>query len=274
MRSCSRCPATWYRTWPRSCATTMESALTLDVPAGRGRQGRRRLGVDDRPAAALTRARASRGRDHRARAAPAARGRTIAGFWTDWPRAIKHPEPDAFAPGSPVGTVRRGRATGQVAGPRAVGWLGDGDPGQDDGTGVRAARRHAARPARPPRVRARGRARAAHPGRAQVRASRAVPTRRGRPRARCGRRLRPLRRAGPGAARSRRSRWRASGRSSAGGGRASSRCSWTRRSSPAWATSTRTRRSGVRGSIRCGARPGIVPRDERNLYTAHAGRPR
>src|SRR5690242_3929727 len=30
---------------------------------------------------------------------PLVLGSTIEGFWTDWPRAIKHPDPEAFAAG-------------------------------------------------------------------------------------------------------------------------------------------------------------------------------
>ena len=60
------------RRWRRSCARTMESALSPRRAARRRRQGRRRLGVDDAvspDAESAADARASRGRDDRARAA-------------------------------------------------------------------------------------------------------------------------------------------------------------------------------------------------------------
>ena len=59
------------------------------------------------------------------------------------------------------------------------------------------------------------------------------------------------------------SRCASSASASAGVARGSSRCSWTRRSSPGSATSTPTRRCGGRGSTRCAPRAPLRPADER-----------
>ena len=127
---------------------------------------------------------------------------------------------------------------------------------------------HAARPLRARRLRAGRRARAALPGRPQVRPHRPVARRRPAQRRRRSRRAvaaggggrpplpdrRGLQRPRSGAAPARLHRATARGAAGAAGRRSSRRCCSTRASSPASATSTPTRRYGALGSIRC-ARP-------------------
>ena len=73
---------------------------------------------------------------------------------------------------------------------------------------------------------------------------------------------------GPGAAGPTRSRCATSGGASGAARAGSSRCCSTSRSSPASATSMPTRRSGRRGSIRCGPPGRSALADERRLYDA------
>ena len=91
--------------------------------------------------------------------APLLAGATVPGAWWDWDPVIRHPSPEAL-PRRPRGPHRAGRlAARQVARHRPRRRLRAGHPGQDDRPALRAAGRHAARPARAPAADARRRVR-------------------------------------------------------------------------------------------------------------------
>ena len=199
-------------------------------------------------------ARASRGRDRRARPA-AAPGRR------DDRRRARRPGPGRC--GRTTRGVRRrrspadgrgGRPARQAARHRAVRRRRADDPPQDDRPAVRRARGHARGPVRPARPRARRRPRAAVPRHPQVRA-RSGCTAATRSPASSSTEVggaRGLRRRSGRSRSTRRSRCATSGAGCAAGRAGSSRCCSTSRSWPASATSTPTRRCGGRGSTRCG----------------------
>ena len=196
-------------------------------------------------------------------------GATIVGARVNWARTLR----DAHARG-----VRRRRspAVGSRPSVGAAKQLvidlsrrrGADDPSQDDRAAVRGARGRAGGPLRPARARARRRPRAAVPRHPQVRAGRALrgATRDGEL-GRGDRRGAVVRRSGPSRS-TPRSHCATSGVRSGAGRDASSRCCTTSRSWPASATSTPTRRSGVRGFTRSGRHRRCGRADERRLYEA------
>ena len=279
---CSRCRATRSSALAAIVRETMEGALplsvplTVDVKVGDDWESMTPLTREDAIAAEADElpleaplapiagvgvvgdARAARGRDRRARPAPADHRRDDRrrddALGADAARRSTPRRSRTASPGRRIEAVGR---RGEAARRRAVRRRVPDDPPEDDRPAVRRAARAARGSVRPARARARGRPRDPVPRHPQVRAGRAVRRRTTAD---------PFATTGPGAA-GRRVHGRGVPAADPRPARAgSSRSCSTRRSSPASATSTPTRRSGRRASTRCG-RPGRCGRaDERRLW--------